>query len=94
MALKEKENRLKESITLLKKIADLPPEFGMNHSDKVYIQIRSAISEWTKTGEPCTLRIPMHRQGRIAELCLPAEKGTATLALKLLPPIQNDIGMD
>lgn len=94
MALKTKSDRLKESITLLKKIADLPPEFGMNHSDNAYIQIRSAISEWTNTGIPCTLQIPMYRQGRIAELSLPSNGGTATLALKVLPPPSSVEDMD
>jgi hypothetical protein len=94
MALKEKGDRLKESITLLKKIADLPAEMGMNHSDNAYIQIRSAISEWTKTGVPCTLRIPMYRQGRIAELSLPSDGGTATLALKVLPAVSTVEDMD
>ena len=94
MSTKSKVQRVKEGVTLLKKLSDLPPEMGMVESDKGYIQIRNAITEWAITGTPSNVKIPLHRQGRVAELSLPSDGATATLALKLLPPLPSVEDMD
>ena len=94
MPPKSKVQRVKEGVTLLKKLSELPPEMGMVESDKGYIQIRNAITEWAITGTPSNLKIPLHRQGRVAELSLPSDGATATLALKVLPPLPSVEDMD
>lgn len=83
MELKEKGERLKEGITILKKLNELPKEFGMFGQDRGYLQIKSEISKWVNTGEAVELKIPLYRQGRIAELNLPSSKQVATLNLKV-----------
>lgn len=81
--VKDKKQRLSEGITILKKLSELPREFGMFGNDKGYLEIKSEISKWVETGVPAELRIPLYRQGRIAELKLPSSGAVATLALKV-----------
>ena len=86
--MKTKEQRVKEAINLLKKIQELPNEFGLFGQDATYLQIKSAISSWVEDGVPKTLLVPMYRIGRNAELVLNDEK-VASLALKVF--VANDL---
>ena len=91
--MKDKAQRLKEAINLLKKIQELPNEFGLFGDDKVYLQINSAIRAWVEDGVPKTVQAPMYRQRRNAELEL-NDTQVASLALKVLPendPVENDL---
>jgi len=88
LQMKTKEQRVKEAINLLKKVQELPNEFGLFGQDAVYLQIKSAISSWVQTGVPNTLVAPMYRVGRNAELVLNDEQ-VASLALKIL--VANDL---
>jgi hypothetical protein len=86
--MKTKDQRVKEAINLLKKVQELPNEFGLFGQDAVYLQIKSAISSWVETGVPKTLVAPMYRVGRNAELVLNDDQ-VASLALKI--PVANDL---
>ena len=81
---KSKGDRLREGITILKKLGDLPKDFLMFGQHKEYLQIKSEISKWVDTGVAAELKIPLYRQGRMAELNLPSSGATATLALKVM----------
>ena len=86
--MKTKEQRVKEAVNLLKKVQELPNEFGLFGQDATYLQIKSAISAWVQTGISKTLIAPMYRVGRNAELLLNDEQ-VASLALKI--PVANDL---
>lgn len=86
--MKAKDQRLKEAINLLKKIQELPNEFGLFGQDATYLAIKSAISSWVEDGSPKTLIAPMYRVGRNAELVLNDDK-VASLALKVF--VANDL---
>jgi len=81
---KGKGERLREGITILKKLGELPKDFLMFGQHKEYLQIKSEISKWVDTGVAVELELPLYRQGRIAELKLPSSGATATLALKVM----------
>jgi len=81
MDLKTKEARLKEGITLLKKLR----ETGLPDDDKGFEGIQKEISEWVKTGEARTASIPIYRAGRTAELDLPSVASkTAGIVLRVI----------
>jgi len=89
---KTKEDRVKEGVTLLKKIRDLPSNFGLYGNDRGFLEIKAAISEWVEKGKAADLKIPLYRQERMAELVLPMSDKVASLALKVLPfHIPNDL---
>jgi hypothetical protein len=89
--MKTKEQRVKEAVNLLKKVQELPNDFGLFGQDTSYLAIKSAISAWVQDGVPKTLLIPMYRQERNAELVL-NDTRVASLALKVLPRVEtNDL---
>ena len=89
--MKTKEQLVKEAVNLLKKVQELPNDFGLFGQDATYLAIKSAISAWVQDGVPKTLLIPMYRQERSAELVL-NDATVASLALKVLPWVEaNDL---
>ena len=75
------EDRVREGITLLKKIQ----EVGIDISDDGYIELKSKISDWVKTGDPWTGKIKFSFDTRVAEVLLP-RKNTAVASLALKSP--------
>lgn len=84
--MKTKEERVREAVTLLKKIQGVSKEFGLFGHDKTFQDIKTEISKWVETGVEGFFKFPMYRYSRIAELSL---KGTPTLALKIIR--ENDL---
>jgi hypothetical protein len=81
-SVKSKAERLKEGVTLLKKLR----EVGIDEKDAGSRDIQKAISEWVKTGESLDANIPFARYDRIAHIVLPRKAGkVATLLLKVIP---------
>lgn len=68
MLEKSKEDRVKEAITLLKKL----PGAGIPSSHEVYIHINTKLSEWVKVGLPSSEEIDLGTH--IAYLSLPIRK--------------------
>ncbi len=64
---KPKEDRLKETITILKKLQ----EVGIAETDPGYTESKRLMSEWVREGAAATHRIEFPRHGRYAELVLP-----------------------
>jgi hypothetical protein len=76
---KLKEERLSETITILKKLQ----EVGIADTDPGYQQIKSYMSAWVTSGEAASYKVEFPRHGRRGELVLPGRAGrTATLSLK------------
>lgn len=65
---KTKEDRVKESITLLKKL----PGAGIPTSHEVYIHINERLSDWVKIGLPSSEEIDLGTH--VATLTLPIKK--------------------
>ncbi len=70
---KTKGERLKESVTLLKKL----PGVGIPTHHEVYIQINESLSNWVNTGIPSSQMIDMGTH--IGELTLPVNKSDTIL---------------
>jgi hypothetical protein len=66
-AAKAKEERLKETITILKKLQ----EVGIADTDPGYTESKRLMSKWIHDGEAATHRVEFPRHGRTAELVLP-----------------------
>ena len=78
-AQKPKEERLQETITILKKLQ----EVGIHDTDPGYKQVKELMTAWVKEGEASAHKIEFPRHGRRGELVLPWRAGrAATLALK------------
>jgi len=76
---KTKLDRVKETMTILKKLKEL----GIRVADPGYIGVKDAMTEWINTGEPAEKKIEFPFHGRVAELELPyKERETATMVLK------------
>ena len=83
---KPKEDRLKETLRLLKGLK----ANGLSEGDGTYRAIKDLMSNWVETGEPVDTKIDLFRQNRIAHISLP--KGAdrpATIALKVIR--ENDL---
>ena len=65
---KTKESRVKETITILKKLQDV----GIPVTDAGYKEIQTHMSKWVHDGEATTVTVPLMRYGRDAILVLPA----------------------
>lgn len=77
--LKPKADRLREGITILKKLA----EVGIPATEPAYMEIQACISAWVSTGESVAKAIPLARFDRVAHLTLPRRRtAVATLVLK------------
>lgn len=72
------EDRVREGVTILKKIQ----EVGIDTSDDGYIELKAKISDWVKSGDPWAGKIKFPLYNRIAEVLLP-RKATAVASLAL-----------
>lgn len=80
--LKTKEERLKEGITLLKKLRDA----GVPADNLGFKEIQKAVSDWVVNGESFRATIPITRYDRDADITLPEKKGqTAQIVLRKVP---------
>jgi hypothetical protein len=80
-AEKPKEERVRETITILKKLQ----EVGIADTDPGYVDIKARMSEWVKTGEASAATVEFPRHGRRGELVLPRRADrAATLSLKVV----------
>jgi hypothetical protein len=80
--LKPKEDRVKESITILNKLKEL----GIKDIEPGYQRVKELMSEWVKTGESVTETVEFPYFGRKADLVLPKRADrTASLLLKAPP---------
>ena len=78
---KPKEERVRETITILKKLE----EVGIGTFDPGYEQVKTAMREWVTTGEAATHTVEFPRFGRRGELILPARADrAASLNLKVV----------
>jgi hypothetical protein len=83
---KPKEERLKETLRLLKGLK----ANGLTEGDGCYRAIKDLMSTWVDTGEAIDVKIDLFRQNRVAHISLP--KGAdrpATIALKVIQ--ENDL---
>jgi len=82
MEMKSKEDRVKEGITILKKLrgVGIPPmNFGIQ-------TVQKKISEWVNSGSAIKEIISIPNYDRDAHLSLPQQKGqTAELVLRQIP---------
>lgn len=77
---KSKEDRLGEGLELLRALL----RTGVSEEDPAYLDMKSKISEWVKSGVSWEGRIDFPDHGRYAQIRLPKNSiGTATLAFKL-----------
>jgi hypothetical protein len=76
---KTKEDRLSEGLELLRALL----RTGVSDEDPSYLDMKSKISEWVKTGVSWEGRIEFPDHGRYAHIRLPRNSiSTATLAFK------------
>jgi len=76
---KTKFDRVKETMTILKKLKEL----GIRTADPGFIAVKDAMTEWINTGEPSEKKIEFPFHGRMAELVLPSKiTETANMLLK------------
>ena len=83
---KPKEERLKETLRLLKGLK----ANGLTEGDGSYAAIKGLLSQWVENGEAVDAKIDLFRQNRVAHISLP--KGAdrpATIALKVIQ--ENDL---
>jgi hypothetical protein len=79
--LKTKEDRVKEAVTILKKLM----EVGITNMDPGYKQVKEYLDKWIADGESADYRIEFARYGRKAELILPRRKDK-TASLEIFAP--------
>jgi hypothetical protein len=78
--MKTTTERVKESITLLKKLKEL----GLNEREPGYNAIREHMNAWIKDGTPFEGLVEFTWLDRDAQLCLPTEVSkAATIVLKM-----------
>lgn len=75
---KTKEERVKETITILKQLLDI----GISQKDPSYKEIKSRFDDWIQTGDPWSGSIHLARYGRKAEIELP-RSGLVAASLNL-----------
>ena len=76
---KSKEDRVKETITILKKLKEL----GIAETEPGYVLTKQHMSKWVHDGEAASYSVEFPRYGRRAELVLPRRADrAASLALK------------
>jgi hypothetical protein len=71
METKTLQERLQESMRILKQIQDL----GIAPTDPSYKELSTHFSNWVKTGEAWEGTVDFFRYGRNAEVFLPSKKG-------------------
>ncbi len=67
MPEKSKEDRLKETIRLLKELGRL----GYSAVDKGYNEVKAVLTKWVNDGEPIDVDIEFPRYNRLAKISLP-----------------------
>lgn len=78
-AEKPKEERLRETLTILQKLNDI----GIPSTDPGYLDVKTRMSQWVKDGLASTTKIQFPRFGRRGELVLPRRADrAASLNLK------------
>lgn len=78
---KTKEDRVKETVTILRKLQ----EVGIADTDPGYKQVKELMTAWVATGEASSHTVDFYRAGRRGELTLPRRADRAAgLALKAL----------
>ena len=78
---KTKEDRLKETLAILKQLLDL----GISSDDASYLLVKEQFDEWIKTGKSWSGSINFPRHGRRADIELPKRiTRAATLNFKVL----------
>ena len=78
---KTKEDRLKETLTILKQLLDL----GISKEDGSYLLVKEQFDEWIKTGNSWSGSIHFPRHGRRADIELPKRcNKAATLDFKVI----------
>lgn len=80
-ALKPQSERLKETVSLLKKLKEL----GVLTNDAGYIEIKQRLDEWVQGGEKWSGIIEFSRLDQKVELDIPTKPGKE-LMVKLLAP--------
>jgi hypothetical protein len=77
--VKPKADRLREGITILKKLQ----EVGIGPLEPAFAEIKALISGWVTTGEAVAKAVPLVRFDRVAHLVLPQRRtAVASLVLK------------
>ena len=85
---KTKGERVKEAVTLLKKLQ----EVGIHTEDSGYKQTKNALDSWISDGAEITEKIEFMRYGRIGHLTLPYHSGnTPTLTLKATEQLKEQL---
>jgi hypothetical protein len=78
-ALKTKEERLKEGLSILKQLMDA----GVSNKAEPFLELQKHISEWVSTGKTWDGRIEFPEYGRYALVELPKSANvSSTLAFK------------
>jgi hypothetical protein len=78
-AEKPKEDRLRETLTILQKLR----EIGIPDSDPGYLNVKALMSQWVKDGLASATKVEFPRFGRRGELVLPRRADrAASLNLK------------
>lgn len=75
-AEKTKGERVREGIALLRQLQDI----GVDPADSDFVLLKERVSDWVKTGDPWSGKIPFGAYGRVAEVLLP-RKATAVASL-------------
>jgi hypothetical protein len=78
---KSKEDRVKETIHLLKELGRV----GFNSLDKGYDDIKDILRKWVNDGEPVETEVEFPRYDRVAKISLPkGDDRAAGIALKVV----------
>ena len=78
---KTKEERVREAVTILKKLM----EVGITAMDPGYKQVKEHLDKWIADGEYAEYKLEFARYGRRAELILPKRKDKSA-SLELFAP--------
>ena len=82
--LKSKMDRVKESISILKKLTD-KSTMGIPTTEPGYLETKKHLDEWIAGGDTWVGRIDFPRYGRRAELVLP-DRADKFISMKIFAP--------
>lgn len=78
---KSKEDRLKETLRLLKELGRV----GYSSIDAGYDEVKAILSKWVKDGEAVDTEVPFPRYNRVAKISLPkTDERAGGIALKVI----------
>lgn len=81
MSQKSKDDRVRESITILKKMIEL----GVSKDDCAFIELKTRMTEWINNGLAWTGKISFPSVGRLAVIFLPSKScRTASIDFKVV----------